>query len=133
MRDLDLFQSSEFTEEIDRLRVESFAGQYPSGTSRDSFDEKSRLLAGIGGELAAGARLTPEPGGFYSSCLRSSKALRTEVESIAINRVHVAPGYRGQGIDLFELIILYGLLTCGIRIQVDLWSLPIDQTIQALR
>jgi GNAT superfamily N-acetyltransferase len=114
VRVLEVFHTRQFTEEIDRLRAVSFSGQYPTGASRDSFDEKSYyVLVRIDGELAVGARLTPEPLGFYASCLSDSTAIAKESDAVDFNRVHVAPQYRGQGYGLVELIMLDGLLTCS--------------------
>ncbi len=111
---LKLFHTRQFTDEIDRLRAVSFSNRYPTGVARDSFDDKSYyVLARIGGELAAGARLTPEPGGFYTSISSDSVAIVREPGSVDLNCVHVAPRYRGHGHGLVELIMLDGLLACA--------------------
>ncbi|MGO9107707.1 MAG: hypothetical protein ACLP9L_00610 [Thermoguttaceae bacterium] len=111
MKVLELLHTREFNAEIDQLRSECFSGQYTAGTSRDSFDERSEhVLIRIDGTLAAAGRLTPGPDHFHSAGVKGAVPIPNGPDSVSLNRVHVAPAFRGRDHDLFELILLDGLL-----------------------
>ena len=87
-----ILDAHEFTGEIDQLRVESFAGQYPSGTSRDISDERSvYILIRIDGVMAASGRLTPGPDTWLESIYQGKAVMPNGPDVIDFNRAHVHP------------------------------------------
>lgn len=109
MPKLELLHARTFDAEMNRLRCECFAGQYPSGDAKDRFDDRSvHVITCVDGRLAGYGRLTPGPDSWFEFLSGGVAGLPVGPDVVDFGRVAVAPTFRGH--DHFELILLEGLL-----------------------
>lgn len=94
---------------MDTLRQTCYPGAYPSGTSKDRFDDRAvHVTAQIGVELAAYVRLVPGPDGYFEWTRRGQADIPTGSNVVDLTRGAVTPAFRGRA--LFELVLIEGLL-----------------------
>jgi len=106
---LELLHTRTFDAEMDLLRQQCFPGSYPTGSSKDPFDDESiHIVARADGRLAGAGRLIPRPVAFYRAVFGGAITIPDEPDILYFGRVMVAPEHRGH--DLFELLMLEGLL-----------------------
>jgi hypothetical protein len=104
---LRIAHGAPFTEPMDVLRQSCYPSAYPSGTSKDPFDDCAiHVTVHIGKALAAYVRLVPGPDGYWTR--RGQADIPTGHDVLDLTRGAVAPVFRGQ--SLFELVLLEGLL-----------------------
>jgi predicted GNAT family N-acyltransferase len=106
---LELLHTRTFDADMDRLRRQCFPGHFPTGSSKDEFDDGSiHIIARADGHLAGAGRLIPRPTAFYQRTFEGRVAVPDEADVIYFGRLMVAPDHRGH--DLFELLMVEGLL-----------------------
>jgi hypothetical protein len=106
---LELLHTRTFDADMDRLRQQCFPGHYPTGSSKDEFDDGSvQIVARAEGKLAGAGRLIPRPTAFYQQTFEGQVAVPDEQDVVYFGRLMVAPEHRGH--DLFELLMVEGLL-----------------------
>jgi predicted GNAT family N-acyltransferase len=106
---LELSHTRTFDAEMDQLRQRCFPGCYPTGSSKDEFDESSvHIVARADGQVAGAGRLIPRPTAFYRETFEGRVVVPDEPDVVYFGRVMVAPEHRGH--DLFELVMVEGLL-----------------------
>lgn len=100
-----------FDAEMNRFRLDCFPQEYSSDDSRDQFDDRStHVAARVDGLLAAYGRLSPGPHGWFEFDTRGEVHLPYGPDVIDFGRIVVAKTHRGRGHELFELILIDGLL-----------------------
>lgn len=106
---LELLHTRAFDADMDRLRQLCFPGHYPTGSSKDEFDDGSiHIVARADGKLAGGGRLIPRPTTYYQSKYEGRVVVPDGPDIVYFGRLMVAPEHRGH--DLFELLMVEGLL-----------------------
>jgi hypothetical protein len=106
---LELTHTPIFDADMDRLRQQCFPGAYPTGSSRDEFDEGSmHIVTRCDGHLAGAGRLIHRPTAFYRSVFDDCLLIPDEPDVAYFGRIMVAPEHRGH--DLFEVLMVDGLL-----------------------
>lgn len=106
---LELLHTKTFDLDVDRLRRQCFPGNYPTGSSKDRFDDGSvHIVARADGSVAGAGRLIPRPTAFYRETFDGRVIVPDEPDVVYFGRVMVTPEHRGH--DLFELLLLEGLL-----------------------
>jgi len=102
-------RTSDFSDEMDRLRSVCFPGSDPSRSSRDEFDSRSIYVVNeVQGKLAAYGRLTPGPRSVFETWSQGVAQIPTGPNVADLGRCMVAPEHRG--LDLITLVCLDGLL-----------------------
>jgi predicted GNAT family N-acyltransferase len=106
---LELLHTRTFDADMERLRQQCFPGRYPTGSSKDVFDDGSvHIIARADGQVAGAGRLIPRPTAFYRDTFEGRVVAPDETDVVYFGRVMVAPEHRGH--DLFELVMVEGLL-----------------------
>jgi hypothetical protein len=106
---LELLHTRTFDADMDRLRQQCFPSQYPTGSSKDEFDDQSiQIVARADGQVSGAGRLIPRPTAFYRQTFEDRVVVPDEANVIYFGRLMVAPEHRGH--DLFELLMVDGLL-----------------------
>src|SRR5689334_9929940 len=106
---LELLHTRTFDAEMDRLRQQCFPGRYPTGSSKDEFDDGSvHIVARADGQVSSAGRMIPRPTAFYRETFEGRVVVPDEPDVIYFGRVMVAPEHRGH--DLFELVMVEGLI-----------------------
>jgi GNAT superfamily N-acetyltransferase len=106
---LRIAHDAQFTGPMDALRQTCYPGAYPSGTSKDPFDDRAlHVTVHIGRALAAYVRLVPGPDGYFEWTRRGQADIPTGREVLDLTQGAVAPAFRGR--SLFELVLIEGLL-----------------------
>jgi len=108
IKKLDLVQSETFDAAMDHLRQICFPGSYPTGSSRDHYDDRSIFLSVlVDSSLVGSCRLLPHPEDFLSDAFDEQMPPGTQ-NAVYLGRVMVDPGYRNH--DIFELILIEAML-----------------------
>jgi GNAT superfamily N-acetyltransferase len=106
---LELLHTRTFDADMDWLRQRCFPGTYPTGSSKDEFDEGSvHIIARADGLVAGAGRLIPRPTAYFQDKSNGQVVVPDEPDLIYFGRLMVAPEHRGH--DLFELLMAEGLL-----------------------
>jgi predicted GNAT family N-acyltransferase len=106
---LHLLHTRTFDGAMDWLRMECFPGNYPTGSAKDEFDDRSiHIVARADDKLAGYGRLIPGPDAYFEATFRKHAVIPTGSDVVDFGRVMVAPAHRGH--DLFELILVEGLI-----------------------
>ncbi len=118
---LQLLSTRTFDDEMNRLRCECF-GQYPSGDSKDEFDDRSlHVTLRVDGKLACYGRMTPGPDSFFKARSAGVAPVPTGPDVVDFGRVGVPAAFRGTDHSYFELVLVEGLLLAadmGFRVVV---------------
>src|SRR5262249_39690366 len=69
----------------------------------------------VGGVLVAAGRLTPGPNAWFEFDSNGEADIPTGPDVMDFGRVVVAPAHRGRGHELFELVLIEGLLLSTAR------------------
>jgi GNAT superfamily N-acetyltransferase len=106
---LELVQTSHFDQDMDRLRRECYPGAYPTGSSKDEFDDESvHIVARADGQVAGAGRLIPRPTRYYLAKSQGFVVVPDDPSVVYWGRLMVAPAHRGH--DIFELLMVQALL-----------------------
>ena len=109
---LQILHTTNFDEEMDRLRMESFPGVYKRSTSLEEFDSRSWFpLIYIDNELAAYGRLTPGPSSVFEVWTQGKAEIPTGTDVVDLGRCMVSPKFRGH--DLFQVVCLEAFLVAS--------------------
>jgi hypothetical protein len=112
---------------MDRLRMECFPGNYPTGSAKDEFDDRSiHIVTRAEDQLAGYGRLTAGPKAFFEVFYQRKAIIPTGPDVVDFGRVMVALPHRGH--DLFELILIEGLiLACDLGFRCVVGSSRTDR------
>ena len=94
---------------MDLLRKHCYPGNYPTGSSRDQFDDSGiHIVARADGRLAGAGRLLPSPTEYFRMKSDGRVMVPDRQGVVYFGRLMVAPEHRGH--DVFALLMVEGLI-----------------------